>query len=310
MFFVYGTDSYFTKKKVEQILAKFIDFEVVDVLSTDSFCDIMNTITTRDLFGSNKLFIFHNFLDTKLTNSEEKKIAKKLIDSSSPVIFLYELEEENQEKKIFSSFFYSHFFKSSSVFKTETLSDKTIIKFISKFIEENQGTIDESQLLTLSLKLPLNGSIIEKELNKLLLYDKNITEESIENLLTKYDSDSDWNFINAFTDHDVASTWNFYKEKINQGKKIQFLISQLSSKLMLAFICFLYKEEKYNEFDIQKELQIHIFQVKKAVQFYKKIGITKLQELIKLLAKIDRKIKSNQVNEKDAFEYFLLMSIK
>ncbi|SYV90939.1 DNA polymerase III subunit delta [Mesomycoplasma hyorhinis] len=79
---------------------------------------------------------------------------------------------------------------------------------------------------------------------------------------------------------------------------------------MLAFICFLYKEEKYNEFDIQKELQIHIFQVKKAVQFYKKIGITKLQELIKLLAKIDRKIKSNQVNEKDAFEYFLLMSIK
>lgn len=135
---------------------------------------------------------------------------QKLIDSSSPVIFI-RIRRRKSRKRFFKLFI--HIFKSSSVFKTETLSDKTIIKFISKFIEENQGTIDESQLLTLSLKLPLNGSIIEKELNKLLLYDKNITEESIENLLTKYDSDSDWNFINAFTDHDVASTWNFYKEK-------------------------------------------------------------------------------------------------
>ena len=48
-----------------------------------------------------------------------------------------------------------------------------------------------------------------------MLYDKNIIEESIENLLIKYGFDSDWNFINVFIDHDVVSIWNFYKEKIN-----------------------------------------------------------------------------------------------
>lgn len=310
MFFVYGTDTYFTKKKVEQILKKFPDFEVINIFDNDSLVSIIDALEARDLFETEKIFIFHNFINSKLTNQEQKKIANKITKYSYNVIFLYELEVESDEKKIFSSFFYSHFFKSSSIFKTEVLTDKTITKFLTQIIKENEGKISESNLLTLSLQLPLNANIIEKEVIKLLLFDKEITHSSIENLLTKYDSDNDWNFINAFTDNDFLNTWNFYKEKLNQGKKISFLISQLSSKLMLSFICFLYKEDKYTEFDIQKELQIHIFQVKKAVQFYRKIGIAKLKKLIKLLAKIDKDIKSGLLGEKEAFEHFLLTSMK
>ena len=109
---------------------------------------------------------------------------------SNPIIFLYKLKKKNQKKKIFSNFFYSHFFKNSNIFKTKTLNNKTIIKFINKFIKKNQKTINKSQLLTLSLKLPLNKNIIKKKLNKLLLYNKNITKKNIKNLLTKYNSNN------------------------------------------------------------------------------------------------------------------------
>ena len=62
--------------------------------------------------------------------------------------------------------------------------------------------------------------------------------------------------------------------------------------------------------DIEKIMNKHSFVIKKNMEFLDYIGYKKIVLYTNLISEIDQKIKKNEVDEKIAFERFLLEIIK
>lgn len=62
--------------------------------------------------------------------------------------------------------------------------------------------------------------------------------------------------------------------------------------------------------DIEKIMNKHSFVIKKNMEFLDYVGYKKIVLYTNLISEIDQKIKKNEVDEKIAFERFLLEIIK
>ncbi|MBG0730898.1 DNA polymerase III subunit delta [Mycoplasma sp. 'Moose RK'] len=305
MFFVYGSDVFFVQKKIFTLIEN-EKADVIQFFPGDNLDLIGDNVANLSLFESKKIFIFNNFLQFSPSAKINKVLIAKIKKTQHLVIFKYIFDENFSKNDLKSSVIYKTFSPFAKLFETTELNSQNVVDFIKKVAMKFKLNLTSADLTKIESQLPLKGQIIYNEISKLSSLNCKINSSIIENFVSDYFVTSPWDFVNSFVNFDLKSTLNFYRQKLLEGVTLSLLIGQINSKLSLSFMVYLYKQIGFSNTVIAQKMSISSFQVNKAVDLYKNIGIQKLQKLIIDLAILDTRIKKSKINDKLGFEVFLL----
>ncbi|MGL5522294.1 MAG: DNA polymerase III subunit delta [Metamycoplasmataceae bacterium] len=305
MYFIYGDEPLYIEKKINDIILKNNINNSINFYDDSSFSDIIDSIVNTSLFNDKELIILNDINFNKSQQEQITSFLKKEVNNI--VLFVLNCKEKDLDKtNILNSFL----LKNAHSFSFNKVDEKDLPNKIIELVEEKGGKINKLSAIYLASKLPNEMLIISSEIEKLLVNDSEINEESIDSLVTKYQTKNVFGFLNALNNKDSLQVFKEYQEKINHGEEVISLISSISTILIICSEIDVLKKQKKSLQEIAEIMGIHSFRIENGNKLLIKMGIKKINELILSLAELDIDIKTGVIEEKIGFEKILLDFIR
>ncbi|WP_029512952.1 DNA polymerase III subunit delta [Mycoplasmopsis iners] len=314
MYLILGNEKYLIEQKIKEIQKQYPSYLFKNLYyeSSNDMEIINQTICNNSLFEEAKIIVINNlpFLEKSIAKKDVfaiEQFIQNIVDNQQNILIFtnQNIDKASQlNKNIFTETLIKQM--NSQIFELQKPSQQELINFAIKYVKDNQGDIDYLSAKTLINKINPDLTTIINELNKLMLYNKNITQESIDKLTIETNFDDPFNFVNSFETNNFEIIWHRYLEKEKNSVPISVLISQMSQLFTLCNQIYGYIAIGKNLEQLSSDLKINLFRLKKVNLTLKKLGINKIKHLIMALALLDEEIKSGLVDEKIGFERLLI----
>ncbi|VEU76569.1 DNA polymerase III subunit delta [Mycoplasmopsis columboralis] len=307
MFLIYGDENFFIDEKVKEIKQKYTEENIIVFNDKFEYSQVLDHLYSNSLFAQNKLILIENcdlFLTKKLSSEQKDFLNQLLLQANQPnsneVVFIIRKLDlaENELTQLLQ--------KNNQVFKCLQIPKKDLPKQLVNYIKNKGGDITPSNLMYLLEKLPENLTLIMQEINKLLLETRDITKEVIDKSVGQYVLDDSFGLSNAFESNDFNVIWKAYKQKKYEGIDINTLISQMANVFILANKVYHLRNLNWDNAKIASFLKVHEFRIKKASLLLSKYSLTKIENIIEDLLKLDSSFKSSTIDNEAIFESFLV----
>lgn len=305
MKYIYGQEDLKVESEIKKITNNFIG-EIIVFNNDEPIEDISLAIETSSFFSENKIIIIKNHFSFSDLEAGKKMIY--LVSNSSKDNLIVVVN--TLEKTVTLNPFIKFLINNATCIKCEKITDKEMPNIIMNLVEQKKGKISFANATKISELLPNDLGIIVNEISNLIDYNHEITNESIDLILSKYADDDFFAFPNAIINGDVKKILKIYKEKKESEDEVTLLIGQIASVLTLSYHIYTYKMQGLSEGEIANQLNIHPFKVKKSSQLISAKGIKKLKQLIFKLANLDKDIKIGKVDKSIGFDFFILELVR
>jgi DNA polymerase-3 subunit delta len=153
-------------------------------------------------------------------------------------------------------------------------------------------------------RLGTNQQMLSSELNKVALYDKNITKKSIEINTEAIPQSSIFELLDSVFSGDSKRALTLYREQ----RALQVEPIQIISMLVWQFqIVALIKASKGLTSDqIARESKNSPYTVAKTMRIASKISLTQLRRMIHDLLELDVKRKTQKIDDDEALQHYIL----
>ena len=162
----------------------------------------------------------------------------------------------------------------------------------------------------MGINLPTDLYIINNEINKLLLKDKNIDSDNIDIFLSKYNKIHFLALSNAIVAGDNSEIIESYIQQIQNNCEPLLIISQLASNYEASYLIKLYKEIGWRNIDISAATSINIYRINKLESIIENDSIYNIGLLINELAILDESIKDGTLDKRIGLDKFIFHIIK
>ncbi len=305
MYFIYGTEDFLIEQEKNRIINKFkIDPIVFD--EDYSIENVIQELITVDIFSSEKLLVIKDGDAFKNKNISSKllEIVKKTMNEIK-IIFILTQDNPKSTNPLISFLMIN-----ANTLHKKQLSDKDVMGFIKEVFESKGIKISSKAIIELNNKLPNNLLLINNEIEKLSLLEKDIEFEDVEENISDYTSNDYFALSNAIMKKDRNGIFIAYEEAIRDGIEPTVLIAQISSVLLLTNQVNNYLAQGISSKDISEKTKIHIFRIKKAREFLNKIDALELKKVIVKLSQLESNIKKGIIDSNIGLEKFLLDYVK
>ena len=307
MKFIYGEEQYQINNEIKKIISQFPkDGEVVEFVADDDLDTIISHIINISMFSSEKLIIIKDhpiFFDNDLSLQILQYI-KNEYKGIEFVFVLYSIEIKKTNKLI------SYILAKSDVKKFPKINSKNLDLLIRELVSEKGAQISNTASLLMASRLPANMMIIMNEIEKLILFTKDINEDHVMNIVSKYTNDDFFSLSNAILSGDVKKIIKSYQDRKSLGDDEIFIISQIASILESVIICNSYRNQGYTNSQISQDTKIHPFKITKSLEMVGNYSIETISSLYKDLTKLDFEIKNGITNKEQGLYYFILKIIQ
>ncbi|WHQ36992.1 DNA polymerase III subunit delta [Spiroplasma sp. SV19] len=315
MFLIYGEDAFLIKMQKNKILKKInpdneYDLQEYNYLE-DSLLTILNDANTIPLFSEKRIiiindsyFITEEKIKAKVDNKEHLLHLMEYLISPNPstfMIFVCPVNNISNRLKITKKML-----ELTSVLKATNLSYNELTKFIDNYVIKNNGTIKQNLINKIVEYLPNNLYIIKNELKKLLLIDKVITNDLIENNMTKYLDTDIFKLVDDLLKNDLNNFLINYHYLQERGLSSIALLALITNSVIFTRDIIVLSALKKTPSQIAEILQIHPFRVKKIAEHMHNFNIEKANNIIKELFWIDYNIKKGIIRKKISSDLYLI----
>ena len=310
IYILYGLNEFLINKEIDKIISKnkIDDYSISNYnLETNYLKEVIEDAETISMFSNNKCIICDNsfFLtgkDKKILGNDIEILEKYLsnINESSIIIFKVLNEKLDERKKIVKELK-----QKGKIIECNNIDNPN--KYVKNLFEDYK--ISDSLIKFLIDRVGSDFLLLEKEIEKLKIYkfnEKEITKEDILNLTIKTIDLNIFNFIDNIIYKRKEEAYATYEEMKKLNEEPIAIIVMLANQFRIMYQSKELMKRGYSEKDIAKELDIHPFRVKKALEKSYKYSSEILFEYLKKLGKIDYKIKSGQIYKYLALEIFIL----
>lgn len=306
-YLIYGVDEGLISKEIEKIIKKINVLEnsiirySLEEVSVDS---ILEDASTFNLFSDIKLIIVSNAsIFTNNSSIEVDNIIKYLnnYNDKTYLIFTVLSDKIDSRKKIVKVI--SENGKIIDVNKKKIDAD-----YIISYLKDNGYQISNMDARLILNKVGNNISIIQNELDKLMLYkikDKNIDKKSIDTLINENIDASLFSLVDAITNKDKNKMIKLYHECLLESDPIM-IINMLANKYILLYQVKRLISDGYNDDSIAKLLEVNPYPVKLARNICYSYSSSEILDIILKLANLDKDIKLGLVNGEVGLELLLL----
>lgn len=294
---------YLFQEKLKDIISS-TKFENASITNYDlEEEDLYNALLDLDTYSfltEQKVIIIKN-INLLEDNQDTKHLLKYLDNPNNDNLLILTTTKFNATKKI-----NKELKKKTNYIKLETDLNKEIKNIL-------QGYEVEAGVITKLIECSNNNiDIIKSECDKLKQYKfdtKKITKEDVETIVIKHIGESTQIVFDLIKDIAIKDK----KRAIIKYEKLKkynvddiALIGLLESQLRLMIQIIMFSEKNYSNKDIAATLNIHPYRIEKTKELLRYSNKKDVCNMIKNLSNIDYKIKSGQIDNKDAIFMYII----
>ena len=281
----------------EKTLMQKIKATIVGKYQKNTNARIDNIDTIKDFVEEVGLFEDHKIILVNGSKGIDEKNLENIKNSHGVFIFI---DENSQKIKKIKSLFNRD--KDSYLIDCYELDRETKIKFLKKFLTDNELNISQDVYWLLIDKLDSKYGFFENSLNQIVALDeKDLTLNNVKKLLTISDSGKEKIFFNLFKKN--KEIVDLYRNKILTKTDVNEFY------FYIKFFCQLIIESKSEE-EYQKKIPVYLFKEKhKLVEIFRKYNSKKKKLLINLLSMTEKVLRQDS-NLSMVFGLRFLLNIK
>ena len=294
---------YLFQEKLKDIISS-TEFENASITNYDlEEEDLYNALLDLDTYSfltEQKVIIIKN-INLLEDNQDTKHLLRYLDNPNNDNLLILTTTKFNATKKI-----NKELKKKTNYIKLETDLNKEIKNIL-------QGYEVEAGVITKLIEYSNNNiDIIKSECDMLKQYKfdtKKITKEDVETIVIKHIGESTQIVFDLIKDIAIKDK----KRAIIKYEKLKkynvddiALIGLLESQLRLMIQIIMFSEKNYTNKDIAATLNIHPYRIEKTKELLRYSNKKDVCNMIKNLSNIDYKIKSGQIDNKDAIFMYII----
>lgn len=273
--------------------------------------DVMFECTMMPLGSERKSVV----LDNANFLSGEKNNKKQLTKEQEKVILNY-LEYPNDDCDLYFIVHSSTLNENNAICKkikevgkiVESVNpnEKEWIAYVYKLFEK-YGIVADDLVISEFLKRTNNDAmLINNEVKKLALYGDRITMAVLDLLVAKPIDDNIFDLVNFIMANKKDEALKLYRDLIVKNEEPVAIIALIATQLRFFIDVFTLSDEKMSQDDIAKQLKVHPYRVKLALNNKRFIKLQTLKNNMEYLYQLDFDIKSGKIDRFFGLELFLL----
>ena len=313
---LFGVQDLMLKSTLKKIITEKIkeinefNFVSYDALECEML-DVMYEATLMPICEDSRIIVVDNaaFLSTEkskkvtLTKEEEKAILDYVKNPNSAVTMIFIVHSEKIDEK---NAIIKAVKENGRIIEALNPSDKDWIKYAEKLfanygIEANYNVIDE-----FSKRTNKDAMLMNNEIKKLALYSNKITMNDLDLLVAKPLEDKIFNLCTLIVTNKTKEAINLYRDLLVKNEEPVAIIALIATQIRLFVDVFTLSEAGLSQADISKELNIHPYRIKLALDNRRYIKLKNLKQEIDNLYKLDYDIKSGKIDRFFGLEMFIL----
>lgn len=298
IYFIYGEDSYRSKRKLEEIIKGYkkvhksgLNLIYIDVNDGD-FKDFYNNLKITSMFAEKKLMILKNVFENNKFQEEFLENIKNL-EELKDIVVIYEDNAPDQRTKFFKALQ-----KTTKCQEFNFLQPAVLSKWVLDSFEMNKVKINSDAL---NLMVSFIGSDLwrmSNEINKLSNYRKNSTikKEDVE-LLINPDIENDiFKTIDALVSKDKKLALSLLHKHLDDGEAPLKLLAMISYQFRNLL--------SVKEGGIRNS-GLHPFVAQKTYYMCQSFSMDKLKKIYQKIFQTDSDIKTGKIEPETALDLLL-----
>ncbi|MFV0380150.1 MAG: DNA polymerase III subunit delta [Anaerorhabdus sp.] len=308
-----GSEEYLLKKELNKLIDSFdienkemniTFFDATDKeFSIETFLEVCNTIP---FFSNKKTVVLKNpiFLSAsgKLQDKDVELLENYMKNYNNDCELIFYGNTTLDKRKKIVKFIQ----KNSESINVNPLSENDFKMYVRKEIKKNKISSSEKAISLLADKLPNDLSYFHNELNKLLVFNGDINEKVIEDLIIFPLENDVFNLINAVVANKISDIFMIWKQLKELNTEPIHLIYLLSSQFRFLYQIKYYLNIGYDEFEIKNIINAHPYRIKLAINTLKLLSIDRCLKILNELAETDQGIKDGKLDKNKYFELLLI----
>ena len=235
--------------------------------------------------GANKQFVEHaEELLTQIPDTTEVVIIEPKLDKRSGYYNLLQKQTEFKEFK--------------------ELDLGSLAQWLVQKTKEQGGSISASDARYLVERVGLNQQLVGNELAKLVLYDPNVTRQTIDLLTEATPQSTIFQLLESAFGGNVAKALHLYDEQRALKVEPQQIIAMLAWQLHVLALIKTAGDRTAQA--IASEAKISPYVVQKSQSIARKLTLTQLKKLVRDLLVIDARLKRESIDADEALKNYLL----
>jgi len=265
IYFVYGNDTYRLRKTIDAMRAKYEESSGMNssVFDGDYNLEKMQSdILSLPFLANKRLVTVKNILSAK--GVDGKKVIEILDKKPDSSIVLF-IEEGEPDKR---TVLYKRLVKEKSK-ELNLLQGSELTKWIMSETEKSGGQIETKEANMLAGYYGGDLWQLKNEIQKLVSYNKKITEESIEKMSVANINVKIFDLTDAITAKNKGKAFKVLGELLDSGENEMYILSMV--QWQMRNLTLVYELKDLNERDIASKAKMNPYIVKKTLYVAKKI---------------------------------------
>jgi len=305
--FIYGQDSYRSKKKLEEIIGEYkkIHKSGLSLIYIDAnekeFDDFSNYSRSNSMFDEKKLIVLKNIFCNKKFQEDFLEDIKKINDTKD-IVVIYENDKVDERTKFFKTLK-----KESKCQEFTPLTGSALQKWVAQEFEKYGAKISPQTQNTLLNYLGNDLWKLENEIKKLAYFKKGqlIKNEDIEMQVRSKIENDIFKTIEALASKDKKQSLIFLHKHLESGDNVLYLLSMIAYQFRNLLIIkeLIENQEPYGL--IAKKSGLHPFVVQKTYSLCNKFSMEQLKKIYQKIFQIDSDIKVGKIDPELALELLI-----
>lgn len=261
---------------------------------------IQEALQSLPFLASKKMVVLHSGSVNKQFVERAEDLLKELPETTDVILIEPKLDKRSSYYKLV---------KKVTDFREFTELDRPgMARWLVAAAKSQGSTISQSDALYLVERAGANQQRLSHELEKLVLYDQEVTKQSIDLLVDQTPQSTIFELLEAAFAGNAKRAMRLYAEQRSLKVEPQQIIAMLAWQLhVLALI----KTAGDRTPDlIAREGKINPFVVRKSAEIARKMSLNELKKLIYDLMAIDRRLKREALDADEALQNYLLVIAK
>jgi len=326
--FLYGPDTFRSRRKLKQLKEKFIreidksalNIEILDGQTLET-ADFEKAISTPAFLAKKRMVIIENLISKNKGQKVQKEILEKLAKNNleDTIIIFWEGElTESKSKRTKtaarrSNLLFNRLKKEKYAQEFQLLGNAETYNFAKNEINSRQAKID-SQALRLLVDLTGNDLWqLNSEVDKLVSFCKNktITTADVEKMVKSKLDDDIFKLTDALGQKNKKAALKLISDQLKSGTSPTELLAKITWQFKNLLLVKNFYEENgpgYPGTRLGFQLGLHPFVIKKTASQIKNYDIDNLKKTYNRLLKIDWQIKTSQIEPEVLFDLLVVKS--
>lgn len=283
--------------RVREFIAEYGDIAVERLDGEDaSFERLQESLQSSPFLAARKLVILRNPGVNKQFAEQIEKLLNGLPETTDVLIV-----EPKVDKR---SSYYKFLKKATGLQEFAELDENGLARWLAEAAQKQDGSLRPADARLLVERIGASQQLLSNELDKLLLYNPNITRETIELLTEATPQSKIFDLLEAAFAGNTKRALDLYRDQRAQKVDPSQIIAMLAWQLKI--VALVKTAGSRGASDIARDAKLSPYTVRQGQSIADRLTLAKLKQLIHELVMIDVRSKRERVDLDEALQNYLL----